>query len=286
MKTLLTQLERQSNIIKRKKNRSENTVEMNIKIKNKYFLLILSFLLTAISVQSQSDSISLRVKQANKLYSNGQYSDAVKLYEQILHEEGVSAELYYNLANSYYKIDEIGLSILNYERALRFNPGFRDAAYNLEIAENKIVDNVNTSASFFVKRWINGLLNKLSSNQWAFVSLIFFVLAIITFFFFLFSNQRDRKKFSFYTSIILALLFMTAFVFSGVRKEQFVKHNSAIVLTGQVAVKSAPDASGTDLFQLHEGTKVHIKSTLGSWTEITLENSAVGWVEEKAIERI
>ncbi|MFV0390372.1 MAG: tetratricopeptide repeat protein [Paludibacteraceae bacterium] len=256
-----------------------------MKIKNKYFLLILSFLLTAMATQAESDSIARSVKQANELYSNGQYSDAVKLYEKLL-QNGVSAELYYNLGNSYYKIDEIGLSILNYERALRLNPGFRDAAYNLEIAESKIVDKVTTSASFFVKRWINGLINKLSSNQWAFVSLVFFILSIATFFVFIFSNLRKRRKFSFYASIILALFFMGTFVFSGVRKEQFVKHNSAIVLSGQVSAKSAPDASGTELFQLHEGTKVHIKSTLGAWTEITLENGALGWIEEKAIERI
>ena len=77
-----------------------------------------------------------------------------------------------------------------------------------------------------------------------------------------------------------------AFVFAGIRKDQVVNHNDAIVMTGVVTVKSSPDKSGTDLFQLHEGTKVAIKSTLGNWTEIKLGNGNIGWVEQENIEKI
>jgi hypothetical protein len=51
-------------------------------------------------------------------------------------------------------------------------------------------------------------------------------------------------------------------------------------------VKSSPNQSGIDLFILHEGTKVSIKSTLGEWTEIELEDGNVGWMPGKDIELI
>ena len=86
--------------------------------------------------------------------------------------------------------------------------------------------------------------------------------------------------------LFFAALFVVSLVFSGIRKDQFVKHNEAIVMSGAVTAKSSPDKSGTDLFQLHEGTKVMVKSTLSGWSEITLENGAVGWVEESTIARI
>ena len=65
-----------------------------------------------------------------------------------------------------------------------------------------------------------------------------------------------------------------------------MQHNEAIIMTGSVTVKSSPDKSGTDLFQLHEGTKVEIKSSLDSWIEIEVGNGNVGWIERIKVEKI
>lgn len=256
----------------------------------KNFLYFIGLLWVVLPTYGQSDllspdTINATVKQANELYSNGHYSDAAKFYEEILRIGG-AAELYYNLGNSYYKMGEIGLSILNYERALRLDPGFKDAAYNLSIAESKIVGSVGTSPSFFIERWINRLINRASSNQWGGIGFFFFLVALGAFLYFLFSTIKSRRKLSFYTTLIATILFVIALTFAGTRKEQFLKHHSAIILSRSIAVKSAPDASGTDLFQLHEGTKVHVKSTLGAWAEIKLDNGVIGWVEEENIARI
>ena len=248
-----------------------------------FFCLVL---IGSVSMQAQ-DSISSPgdLKMANQLYKQGQFSDAAKLYESAL-KKGVAPELYYNLGNSYFKADEIGLAILNYERALRLNPGYDDARYNLKIAENKIVDNVNSTPVFFIKRFINSIIEGNTSNQWALISLACFIIALLLLFFFAFSSNRNKRKYGFFGMFFMVGLFVVALIFSGIRKEQFVKHNEAIVLSGSVTAKSSPDKSGTDLFQLHEGTKVMVKSTLSGWSEITLENGAVGWVEESTIARI
>lgn len=254
-------------------------------MRKKIHIIFILLAIMSFTLHSQTDTVASHVKRANEMYKQGKYSDAAKLYEEML-KRGGSAELYYNLGNSYYKIDEIGLAILNYERALRLNPRFKDASYNLRIAESKVVDNINSTPTFFVKRWVHGLISNVSSNHWAVISFFFFTFTLGAFLFFLFAPTRNQRKISFYTTIFTAALFIATFVFSGVRKEQFVKHNSAVVLSGSVSAKSSPDVSGTDLFQLHEGTRVNVKSTLGSWTEISLDNGAVGWVEEKTIARI
>ena len=229
---------------------------------------------------------SIELKQANTLYAKGDYSNAAKLYEKILSKDGVAPELYYNLGNAYYKSNEIGRSVLNFERALRLSPSFEDAKFNLELAHLKVVDNIVPSPTFFIGRWINNLIKLLSSNEWLFISLSVFIFGLILAFIFIFGSSRVTRKISFYFTIVLIGVSFFTLVFAGVRKAQMFNHSDAIVMSGVITVKSSPDKSGTDLFQLHEGAKVSIKSTLGSWTEIKLANGGIGWVEQVNIERI
>jgi hypothetical protein len=226
------------------------------------------------------------IKHANALYVKGEYTAAAKQYEEILSKDGVAPELYYNLGNAYFKTNEIGHSILNYERALRLDPGFDDARYNLEMAQLKVVDNIVQAPSFFLGRWVENLIKLLTSNQWIILSFIVFVICLISTFLFIFGQSHLVRKTSFYIGLVLLCVCLLTVVFSGVRKDKMENHNEAIVMTGTITVKSSPDKSGTDLFQLHEGTKVSIKSTLGKWTEIKLGNGSIGWVEDVNIEKI
>ncbi len=244
-----------------------------------FITLILCF---GLSMFAQLDS----AKEANVLYARGNFVDAAKEYERIIKKEGVAPELYYNLGNAYYKSNEIGLSILNYERALRLSPTFDDARFNLELAQQKVVDNIIQTPTFFLGRWILNLIKVLSSNQWLYISMSVFIFTLIFVFMFLFGNSHQLRKISFYAGSILLIASVVGLVFSGIRKNQLINHDEAIVMTGVVSVKSSPDKSGTDLFQLHEGTKVTVKSTLGNWTEIKLGNGNVGWVEQSDIEQI
>jgi len=243
------------------------------------FSVILAF---SFSIKAETNS----VKKANDLYAKGDYQAAANEYEQILLKDGAAPELYFNLGNAYYKSGEVGRSILNYERALRLNPTYDDAKVNLEMAQLKVVDNVVQIPPFFIKRWISILMKLLTSNQWFVLSLILLILTLASVLFFIFGYTLTYRKMSFYAAVVLLSLTVLTGFFSGVRKYQMTNHTDAIIMSGAVNVKSSPDKSGTDLFQLHEGTKVRIKSALGNWTEIVLGNGSVGWVEDENIEKI
>jgi len=244
-----------------------------------FLSLILCFCL---STFAQTESVKL----ANDLYLKGDYTAASKQYEKVLKSEGIAPELYYNLGNAYFKANEIGLSILNYERALKLSPGFDDARYNLDMAQLKVVDNIVQAPSFFLGRWIENLIKLLTSNQWVTISFILFVLCIVTIFIFIFGSARYLRKMSFYFGSVLLSISLLTIIFAGVRKDQITSHREAVVMSGVITVKSSPDKSGTDLFQLHEGTKVSIKSTLSEWLEIKLGNGSIGWVENVNVEKI
>ena len=244
-----------------------------------FLVLILCFFTSAFA---QSGAI----KTANDLYVKGNFAEAAKQYEKILSTEGVAPELYYNLGNSYFKSNELGLSILNYERALRLAPGFDDAHFNLEMAQLKVVDNIVQTPTFFLGRWITNFIKLMTSNGWLIMSVIAFIFCLIAVFWFVLGSTRYVRKMAFYFGTILFGVSLLTFVFAGVRNDQMKKHNYAIIMTGVVTIKGSPDKSGTDLFQLHEGTKVSLKSTLGNWVEIKLGNGSIGWVEKDNIVKI
>ncbi|MBP8945653.1 MAG: tetratricopeptide repeat protein [Paludibacteraceae bacterium] len=248
----------------------------------RFFLIYFFSLIFFLPLVAQSDAI----KRANDFYAKGNYEAAAQEYEKILKEEGFSPELYYNLGNAYYKMNEIGKAILNYERALRLSPRFEDARFNLQIAQQKLVDNISESSTFFIQRWLTSLINFCTSNQWFIISFILFVVTLICAFIFFFKREVGVRKIALSCGIVFLILTIVCLTFSGIRKNEEVNHNQAIILSGVVTVKSAPDQSGTDLFQLHEGTKVTIKSSLGNWVEIKIANGSVGWLETKDMEVI
>ena len=249
---------------------------------NRIFLICTVFLGLSFAAFSQTNPLT----NANDLYAKAQYTEAAKLYEQLVSNNEIAPELYYNLGNSYYKLGEIGKSILNYERALRLKPTYEDAKFNLEMARTKVVDNVVQVPSFFIMRWIDSFIKLMSSNQWFWLSAVLLFISIIFFFVFIFGFSSLLRKSTFYFGVFfLSFTILTGF-FSGIRKGQMAKHNQAIIMVGTIIVKGSPDKSGTDLFQLHEGTKVNVKSELGDWTEIVLGNGNVGWLENANIEKI
>ena len=229
---------------------------------------------------------SYAFKQANNLYSKGDYTASAKLYEKIIASEGTAPEIYFNLGNTYFKLNEVGRSILNYERALRLDPMNDDAHFNMELAQQKVVDNIVQSPTFFLGRWLENLIKIMSSNQWVFIGLALFISCLIFSFIFIFGATYKLRKTSFYLSLFLLVISLLSVIFSGIRKEKMINHSEAVVMVGVVTAKSSPDKSGTNLFQLHEGTKVSIKSVLGNWTEIKLGNGSIGWVEQQFIEKI
>ena len=226
------------------------------------------------------------LKKAEEAYAKEDYTQAIELYESVLKSYGESAMVYYNLGNAYYKAGKVAPAILNYERALLLNPGDSDTRFNLQVARQKTVDKIEPIGEFFLTRWIGTVEDVYSADGWAKWGVASFLLFIGCLVLFFFSKWIRLKKVGFFAGICFLLISLVANLFADSQQDKLLHRADAIVFASTVTVKSSPDASGTDLFILHEGTKVTIKSTLGEWSEIQLEDGNVGWMPSKEIQQI
>ena len=247
----------------------------------KIFILLLLQIVT-FGLKAQDTDL----QSAAEAYSKGKYAKAAELYENELKTSGESAVVYYNIGNCYYKMDKIALAILNYERALLLNPGDNDTRFNLEIAKFRTVDRIDPLDKFFLSKWIESLQNIYGTDTWSKIAVVAFLLLIVSLVLFFFSRKIILKKSGFYTGIVWLVIIIAANCFAYQQKQKLVERNYAIVFASTVTIKSSPDSSGNDLFILHEGTKVQIKSKLGEWSEIQIADGHVGWINNKDIEVI
>ncbi len=221
--------------------------------------------------------------EANAAYAEGKYEEAAAGYEALLAEQP-DATLYYNLGNARFKQGELGLAILNYERALRLKPNYKDAQYNLAFAQSKITDNI-PEQEFFLLEWTRAVRNQLRESTWLICSIVLFIIALTGLLLFLLGRELWLRKTAFHAAWIALLFSLVTGLNAFSLHQRDTLRNEAVIMQGIVNAKSSPDRSGTDLFSLHEGTKVTIKETLGEWCNIRIGNNE-GWIRLQSLERI
>ena len=223
---------------------------------------------------------------ADSAYVQGNYQKAIELYSELL-KEGQSADVYYNLGNAYFRTEEITQAILAYERALLLSPGDADIRFNLQLARTKTIDKMVPQSEFFAVTWYRSLVNQMSVDGWAYTSLALLALAIVLVLLYLFSSPVWLRKVGFFGGLLALLFFLLANLFAWQQKQTLNHRDGAIIIQSAVPVKSTPANSGTDLFILHEGTKVTVTDdTMQDWKEIRMPDGKVGWVETAQIEII
>jgi len=246
-------------------------------------LLIIVILLSGLVTPAFGTGNDTLITSAAKYYKAGEYGKAIENYEKVLSSGYQSPEIYFNLGNAYYKAGILASSILNYERARRLSPGDDDIIYNLELAHRHVVDKIDALPEFFLTAWYKQIVNITSSDKWAKYSITFFIIFLSLIAVFLFSSRTGLKKFTFWAGIFVILLSVLSFIFSMKQSNELITHNEAIIFSPAVTAKSSPDEAGTDLFVVHEGTKVSITDSIGNWKEIKLSDGNKGWVQQTSI---
>jgi tetratricopeptide (TPR) repeat protein len=227
------------------------------------------------------------LKEGNKYYLEGEYEKAVETYQSIVDSGYASGELYYNLGNAYYKSHNITMALVNYERAAILKPKDKDIQHNLEVAREFVVDRIEVLPEFFLVRAHVNFVKTFDADVWAIISILTFFLALGLLLVYFLSRRLGLRQISFWSSMLFIFISGSTLLFAYQQNRMITKHNQALILTPSVAIKSSPDEnSGTDLFLLHEGTKVTVDDELGDWREVVLSDGNRGWLKESDLIRL
>jgi len=223
---------------------------------------------------------------ANRSYKNEHYIEAVQLYEEILNQGYESADLYFNLGNAYYKLTNYPKAILQYEKALLHDPRNENIRFNLTKAQIYIVDQIDEIPEFVIKKWWNTAVAWFHSDIWAILSVLSFIAGITGILLFFLTTKISIRRTGFYFGIVLILFSILSFSMASKSRSMLKNSNEAIVMTPTVTIKGSPSSTSTDLFIIHEGTKVFILEEFDEWFEIKLSDGKQGWLLKSDIEPI
>lgn len=219
------------------------------------------------------------IKQGNEFYSKNEFEKASNKYQTVIDSGYVSSELYYNLGNAFFKQHNIKSAILSYERAKLLNPGDKSIDFNLELSRSFAIDKIEALPDLFFISWYKWLRNRLSTDGWAVLSVFTFLITLGSSLLYLLTFKMGLKKIGFWIGCACLSISLLSFVFGFQLQKTQRAQNTAIIFTPMVTLKSSPAESGTNLFILHEGTKVEILDNVGDWRFVTIADGNKGWVK-------
>jgi tetratricopeptide (TPR) repeat protein len=238
-------------------------------------IIIISLLFFAFIGTAQNTPV---FDQATTSYNDGAYEIAIELYKTILDSGEHSAELYYNLGNSYYKLNDIPNSIYYYEKALVLAPNDTEILNNLGYAQQMTLDAIDTLPETGLSRFYKKITNALHSDQWAYMAVVFMILFVLLYILFYYSRYSSRKRRAFIGSITCLLISLITITFAYIAQNDANANRPAIIFTDEIGIQAEPNTTSSEVFVLHAGTKVNVLEELNDWNKIRLADGKTGWV--------
>lgn len=248
----------------------------------KYLITLIYLAIATIGWGQDQDNFD----KATTLYQKGDYTQAAAVYSSILKSGKESSALYYNLGNTYYKLNNVPESIYYYEKALQLDPENADAKNNLIFANQMKVDAITPLPKTWVRQLSDGIVGLFSAHTWAVLSIIgvfAFVLSFLLYYF----VERTALKRTFFTLMLVFLFFAVgSYTLAHFCHKQVSQTQYAILFDKTVRVFSDANAYSSEVMQLHEGTKVEIIEDAKDWVKIRLVNGKTGWTKVNSLRKL
>lgn len=248
----------------------------------KAIIHLLIFVLS-ISTWAQNDSI---FSQANDAYADGNYKKAQRLYQNILKNEKASSELYFNLGNTYYKLEDLANSIYYYEKALKLSPEDKSIQNNLAFAERMRLDQFERLPDSEVDKTLEDFITTFTIDTWSIIGIVLLFIAALSFGVFLLFKRTFLKRLAFGLCIFFILLSGSSFAIAQAQLQQVKSSVYGIIFQEEKALFEEPNPNSNNLFQLHEGSKVKILDQFRSFYKIELPDGTIGWMTTENIKKI
>ena len=240
----------------------------------KYLAYILILLISSLSVAQSSPLF----EQGKDRFKEGKYQEAIENWMKILARNEHSSNLYFNLGNAHYKLNNVGPSIFYYEKALQLDPLDDDIQTNLAFAENARIDAIEPLPRTVFSKWHATISSILSYDGWAITSVVFSILFVILFLQYYFSRSEKRKRLLFAGALFSLVLLLASLAMTFQVYGESLNDKPAIIFAESIEVKSEPSMGSEAAFILHEGTKVQIIGNDDDWVRIQVIDGKDGWM--------
>ncbi len=227
------------------------------------------------------------IENGNILYKRGNYQEAIDAYETIVYRsQKQSPELYFNIANCYYKLNKVAPTIYNYEKALLLNPDFEAAKNNLEIAKKLQIDDIKVIEKVGIGKMLQNLTSTFHYDTWAWIAVGFGILFLLLFIGYYFSQASLIKRLLF-SGMLVVFAFVLISLASAIFEKSHSQNNKPAIIFAEVtSLLLAPKSSSKEIMKLHEGTKVFVLSTEKTFKKVQLTDGVVGWIDFNSIKEV
>lgn len=222
--------------------------------------------------------------KGNQLYQQKQYDSALACFQQVAVAHPRVAEVYYNIGNTYYKLNRIGPAVLNYEKALHLNPDYTEARENLQLTQNRISNRVQGTQDIFFVNWWQRITKASLANMWAILALGTFATILL-----IMAVNRYRKnndvRIPAQVTGILYFAFLCMLILAFFSAQNATNTNMAVVMQNDAPLMNA-DLKGKAQSLVPEGTTVKINTIKGDYADVTLADGRRGWLQYGLLSKI
>ena len=230
------------------------------------------FFLTLGMVYSQN--IDSLFSNGNDSYNKNQFDVSVDAYENILSQGFYSADLYYNLGNAYYRLEDFANARWSYEMGINIDPRNKDMIHNLMLTKKKIPNTIEPPDSQILDL-INNFLTNFTYSDFVLFSSIMLLLYSICFIIYRLMPSKPIVI-SYYVFIVL---FFIGTSFSAIKFLWERNNNFGIILNDETKLYSAPFLNENITISIFfSGNKVKIEQTTDKWIEISSIDGRKGWI--------
>jgi tetratricopeptide (TPR) repeat protein len=234
---------------------------------------IVSFTLLLLALPPQYAQAALPVAAfdaANRLYEEGKFAEAVSAYEKLAQSGQVSAALYFNVGNAYFKSGQIGRAIAAYRTAQQITPRDPDLRANLQFARNQ-----TPSPTLSPTRW-QRWLGRLTLNEWTLLAAgaVWFWLLLLAILQWRPALRPVLQGYVIPLAVLAVLL--CACAAAALRETRFTR--TAIVVVAEATVRYGPLAESPTAFTVHDGAELRVVDQKDEWLQVSAGPRRVGWL--------
>ncbi len=247
-------------------------------------ILLAVLLVIAVGIFAQTKESVF--EEGVKAYENSDFRTALEKFSSLVHKKIVNADLYYNIGNCYYRMDDLGRAILNYKRALRIQPGHLRAQSSLEFALTQTQDKQQHDSDDAVSGLMARINRAISLNAIAVIAAIFLlIIVVIIAILIVFYSGREKSVPLFFLSIAI-VLFLIASIYGWARLRHYQDNNQAVLLADTAIGYSGPGRDYTRVFTIHEGHIFEVMKQEAEWSQVKLGNGLGGWIQSQSFEKV